>query len=407
MKGSAKSRAGFEKYIDTAYAPEESIVLRYRNALDFDMPPDEGAEYRALLQQLSLREGSQIFFLLNYRGVDIHIMDETSLMHTRTLKSIDGCVTIAACKLKGHSRVVFESGGNTGTSLTAYGQRAGLETFFFCPEENLSLLNSKVFEPARAHVISVKKPSWVKTTAQEFQKSGNLKHIPEIAWRYRASMLRGLFILEYMLENTGFDWVTQTISAAFGPVGIFRILEEFRKEIGYVPRFLGIQQEANCPMYRAWKSNRATIEPVYMNSTEPLLTKVMYDVRPQSYGSYDGLRKLLIDYNGDLTTINHAEFDNFLAEDYGGKSILGWFEENGLVITVKNGEVTEKTGLIALAGTLKNIDDGYIEKGSKVLCCLTSGISNADGKVEPEYRITDLNMIADYGRIVFGKESTQ
>jgi len=211
--------------------------------------------------------------------------------------------------------------------------------------------------------------------------------------------------LEYMLEKTDFDWLTQTISAAFGPVGIFRILEKFRNEISHTPRFLGIQQEANCPMYQAWKSDRTTIEPIDMNSTEPLLTKVMYDVRPQSYGSYDGLRKLLINSNGDLTTINHAEFDDFMAEDYAGKSILDWFREKGVEITVKNSEVIEKTGLIALAGTMKKIDDGYIEKGSRVLCCLTSGISDADGKVEPEYRITDLDMIADYGKIVL--ERTQ
>ena len=403
MKLLVKNRTDFEKCVDTAYAPEKSIVLRYCNALDFGMPPEEDADFKAWLQRISLREGARIFYLLSYRGVDIYIMDETSLMHTKTIKSIDGCVTIATCKLKGYDRVVFESGGNTGTALTTYGQKAGLETFFFCPEENLSLLNSKVFEPTQAHLISVKKPGWVKESAQTFEKSNNLKHIPEITWRCRASMLRGLFILEHMLENITFDWLTQTISAAFGPIGIFRVLEGFSKEISHTPRFLGIQQEVNCPMYQAWKSNRTTIEPAEMNSTEPLLTKVMYDVRPHSYGSYDDLRKLLVDKNGCLTTINHAEFDNFLAKDFGGKTILSRFKDNGVAITVKNGDVVEKTGLIALAGTLKEIDTGNIAKGSNVLCCLTSGVNDADGQVEPEFSITDLDMIADYSKVVFGK----
>ena len=403
MKLLVKNRTDLEKYVDTAYEPEKSIVLRYCNALDFGMPPDEGANFKHWLHRISLREGARIFYLLNYRGVDIYIMDETSLMHTRTIKSIDGCVTIATCKLKGYDRVVFESGGNTGTALTTYGQKAKLETFFFCPEENLSLLNSKVFEPTEAHLISVKKPGWVKEAAQAFGKSNNLKHIPEIIWRYRASMLRGLFILEHMLETLTFDWLTQTISAAFGPVGIFKVIEGFTKEIPHTPRFLGIQQEVNCPMYHAWKSNRTTIEAAEMDSTEPLLTKVMYDVRPHSYGSYDDLRKLLVNKSGYLTTINHDEFDSFLAKDFGGKNILSWLQDNGVEITVRNGDVVEKTGLITLAGTLKEIDTGNIAKGSKVLCCLTSGVSDADALVEPECRITELDMIADYSKVVFGR----
>ena len=47
-------------------------------------------------------------------------------------------------------------------------------------------------------------------------------------------------------------------------------------------------------------------------------------------------------------------------------------------------------GLIALAGTMMAIDEGKISEGSKVLCALTSGISEADGKAEPEMRITTL-----------------
>ena len=56
------------------------------------------------------------------------------------LKSTDGCITIAKCKSKGYERIVFESGANTGTALTEYGVHAGLETYFFLPEENLLLL---------------------------------------------------------------------------------------------------------------------------------------------------------------------------------------------------------------------------------------------------------------------------
>jgi threonine synthase len=396
------SRMSLYKCIDTKYDPQTSIVLRYRNAFKTEMTDEEDSRYKEWLQKTSIREGARIFPLFMYKGVEIHILDETSLMHTNTIKSIDGCITIARCKLKNYDRVVFESGGNTGTALTEYGQSAGIETFLFLPEENIPLLNSRVFESDKAHLISVEEPSQVKRAAYLFERLNGLKHIPETGWRYEASKFRGFFILEHMLGNGRFDWLTQTISAAFGPIGIYWVLMNFNKEMGAIPRFLGIQQEANCPMYKAWKSKRTMIEPTEINSTEKLLTKVMYDVKPHTYGTYKDLTDILVSTNGDLTTINHSEFAGLLECEFDGEGILELLKENGIEITVNNGEVVEKTGLIALAGTIKEIDSGNIAKGSKVLCCLTSGISEADGKAKPWYRIPSLDsMIRDYSKMVF------
>lgn len=385
------SKVCLDGCIDTKYSTETSIVLRYRNAFKFGTTEDEDSEYKYWLQRTSIREGARIFPLLTYKGVDIYILDETSLMHTGTLKSIDGCVTIAKCKLGGYDRVVFESGGNTGTALTEYGQRAGLETFLFLPEENVYLLKSKTFESDKAHLISTELPGLAKGAAHFLEKSNGFIHIPQTAWRYEASRFRGFFILEYVMENKKFDWLAQTISAAFGPIGIYWALRNFSKEIGDPPRFLGIQQEANCPMYKAWKSNRTTIEQTEINSTKQLLTRVMYDAKPHTYGTYKDLTDVLTSVNGNLTTLNHSEFADFLEYDFDGKGILDLLKNNGIEITVIDGDVVEKTGLIALAGTLKEIDNGKIDKGSKLLCCLTSGICKADGKAKPEHRISSLD----------------
>ena len=133
-----------------------------------------------MAKKTSIREGARIFPLLAYKGVEIFILDETSLMHTRTLKSVDGCITEARCKLNGYERVVFESGGNTGTALTQYGIRAGLETFMFIPEENLSLLNSRdISKSERAHLLSVEKPELVKTQPALLEAQNGFKQIPE------------------------------------------------------------------------------------------------------------------------------------------------------------------------------------------------------------------------------------
>ena len=168
------SNSHFLESIDKKYPAETSIVLRYRNAFTFGTE-EEDSRFKGLLKSTSIREGSRIFFLLKYKGVEIFALDETSLMHTKTLKSIDGCVTTARCKWAGYDRVVLETGGNTGSALTAYGTRSGLETFCFIPRENLYLLNSKFFASPKAHLISVEDPGLVKKSTQLFGKLYGLR----------------------------------------------------------------------------------------------------------------------------------------------------------------------------------------------------------------------------------------
>jgi len=83
------SNSHFLELIDRKYPAETSIVLRYRNAFTFGTE-EEDARFKYLLKCTSIREGARIFSLLNYKGVEIFVLDETSLMHTNTLKSIDG-----------------------------------------------------------------------------------------------------------------------------------------------------------------------------------------------------------------------------------------------------------------------------------------------------------------------------
>lgn len=383
-----------DECIDSKWSREASVVLRYRNAFKFGATDEEDSTFKELLAKTSMREGARVFPLLNYKGVEIHILDETSLMQTNTLKSIDGCVSIAKCKLNGYDKVAFESGGNTGTALTQYGLRAGLETFFFVPEENISLLSAKVFGSKNAHLISVKHPGMVKEAAQLFTEFYGLKHIPETSWRYEASRFRGMFILEHMLEHGSYDWIVQTISAAFGPIGIYWAFGKFGGNLSSLPRFLGIQQEANCPMYRAWRSGRKNIRPMAVDSTAKLLTRVMYDFKPHTYGTYKDLVNVLETTLGDLTTLNKREFCRFLDHKFEGESILDLLRKQQIEITP---EIEEKTGLMALAGAFKEINKGTMPRGAKILCCLTSGVRTTDGGAKPEFRIGTLKgMLKSY-----------
>ena len=404
MKLSAKNREDFLESLDPAVPPETSIVRRYLGTVFFEERSEDDLALKELMKAASIREGARIFSCFEYKGVEVFILDETTLMSTGTLKSIDGTVSIARSLQRGDRRVVLETGGNTGTALSAYGSRMGMELFVFMPAENTYLLNSEIFSSRGVHLIAVDKPGMVKPVADAFTKATSYaRHIPETPWRYEAAMFRGLFILEHCLSHGGFDWMTQTISAAFGPIGIYSVLQSFADELGRLPRFLGIQQKANSPMYESWKTGASEIEPVELKSTSRLLTRVMYDSKPHTYRTYQDLKELLELTGGDLDTIDHREFDSLLEFRVKKKSIIDLLNENGIKVSVLNGSIVEKTGLIAVAGTLKAIDAGRIASGSRVLCSLTSAFSLADGKAVPERVINSIDAALEYSREVRAK----
>lgn len=402
MKLLAENSSSFEKYIDQRIEPEASIVCRYRHTVRFADNIAHDRNLKEHLRESSIREGARIVPLMRYRDVEIHILDETSGMATGTLKSIDGCLTTAFCHMEGDKRIAFESGGNTGSALTLYGQKSGMETFFFCPLDNVDLLDGSLFHNPDAHLVGVADRGRVKDLAGLFTSTTGIRHVPEKPWRNAASMFRGLFILEHLLSTATYDWLTQTVSAGFGPIGMYSVLETFRPELHTLPRFLGIQQEANCPMFKAWNPEAAKLLPDDTVSTEQLLTRVMYDAAPQTYRTFEDLQQLLLKTNGDLLTVNGQEFVSYLGGPVHQGEILELLRNRDIAISQRGGDILEKTGLIALVGTLKAIDAGTIRKGSSVLCCLTSGVSTADGQAVPDLTVHDDQDILRYAAMMRG-----
>ncbi len=396
MKLSAENRAVLEARIDGSCGADASIVRRYRDAVRFDDRTARDLAFKRVVPETSIREGARIVPLPTHHGVAVHILDETSGMATGSLKSIDGCLTTSLCRVDGIGRIAFESGGNTGTALTRYGRNAGLETFFFCPRDNVDLLDSRLFRDPGAHLIGVEDRARVKELAALFAQTTGIRQVPDKSWRYAAGMFRGLFVLERMLAAGRFDWISQTVSAGFGPIGIYGVLKAFREDVPGLPRFLGVQQEENCPMFRAWNPEAARRLGKAGGTPGRLLTRIMYDESPDTHGTWRDLRELLLLTRGDILTVNGGEFESCLAPSAAYGPILDLLRSCGIAISVRSGQVIDRTGLIALAGTLKAIDRGTIPAGSRVLCCLTSGVSEADGRAQPEAVVRGADDVLGY-----------
>jgi threonine synthase len=390
----------FTAEIDEGFDASQSVVLRYRHAVRFEGDEQKDLQFKQQLESTSLSEGLRVVPLMEYRGVSIDVLDESSLMATGTLKSIDGCIAAAKSHVEGFDRCVFESGGNTGSALTKYGECAGFESYFVVPAENLSLLDSSIFERPDAHLIAVDDPREVKPSAARLAALEGLRRIPEATWRIQASTLIGCFVLEHFLGITSYDFMVQSISAAFGPIGIYKVLSAGLGSDYTLPRFVGIQQAANCPMYRAWRRQSPEIlRPV--QSTSQLLTRVMYDSEPHTYGTFEKLDRLLTETGGHLDIIDHDEFFGTLNSQIAGQSLIEHLENSGIQIGLRDGEVIEKTGLISLIGTLKQIDRGRVAPGARVLVCFTGGTACPDGLAVPDVQISNSSQIDK----IFGHQS--
>jgi len=370
----------FYNFIDYKYSSEESIVLRYHKLM-----PNLSEKN---ILETTMKEGARIFYYSNYKSVDLYLLDETSLMQTGTFKSIDGCVISTLSKNNNSTKVCFASGGNTGSALTAYLNKIGIETFFFIPADNIRFLNSKIFRNEKAHLIAVEDPGKIKEAATLFDRIYKIRKVPDVQSRFISGKYRACFIAENILQHSFFDWFSQTISAAFGPIGIYNTLTHLKNKgfITKIPKFLGVQQKENALMYDTWKRNTNIFKPKSIKTTKELLIPIMYDNKPYTYGSYDLLSKLLRKTKGELITINKKEFNIFLNNKFGSK-IFDQMKKNKIEITMIDDEIVEKTGLVSLFGILKAIDMGLIKKDEKVLCAFTGGVSQVDGKAIPEFKI--------------------
>jgi threonine synthase len=378
----------FGDLVDHDVDAAQSVVLRYRDAVRLEPDDADDAALKQLLQKTSLREGIRAFPLVEYKGVSLDVMDETSLMHTRTLKSIDGCVAAAHCLKRGYTSVVFESGGNTGTALTTYLNKAGIETFLFLPSGNVELLDESSFASDLCRVIAIDDARDVKPTAHAFADRRGIPRIPELRWRMQSSTFIGAFVLEHLLSGARYDVLAQSISAAFGPIGVYRVLDRYAEAIGRPPRFLGVQQSTNSPMVSLWRSGGTQAAPD-VASTTGLIAKVMYDSAPTTYGTFELLRDALERTNGDLTTIDPAEFTQRLGTTVDGRTVLEHLCERGLVPAVRDGDILEKAGLMSLVGTLQQIDKGAIEPGSRVLVLITGCTAQPQGTVAASRLVGD------------------
>lgn len=360
----------FKKYLDETFTAEKSIVLRYHPVICSDSLTLND------LKETSLSEGVRLFKLATYKGVDIFLLDETTLMQTGTYKSIDGCIYTALHRKQGLQRIAFSSGANTGMASSLYAQRFGIETFFFHPKTTLFKINASWFKNPLSHLIAVDRSAKeVKNTAKVFSKLLFIPNGLETNLRILGSRCRALAVCEEMFKNNiKFSYIAQTVCAGFGPIGLYkmfsRLVAENILKREDAPRFLGVQQQAISPMVCAWEEKRDCLSNTNVDCNESPIEPALYNTCPDE--TYPEMYKLLVVFGGELISISRDDYHKY-SDLFILLLLKAGLELTGIMLDGKK-ELLEKAGIIAGAGVLKSIDNGLIKKKTKVLCCLTGGI---------------------------------
>jgi threonine synthase len=357
--------SNLKRLLSDSFEANESIVLRYQKSIPT-------GPHKDLLKRISMREGSRIFPLLSHKGVDVYILDETTHMMTGTFEALVAALSVADFVKNKRDTAIFSSGGNLGTALAAYCQHAGINAFSFNPLVNVPLIDGRWFGDL-VQLVAVRDTQRTRDAMLLVRKMlqkrlGYDPLIPSTQSRMAAMRLRGFAVAEYMQrEGISFTAIAQTISAGFGPLGMYEVLRRTKR----APAFLGIQQEANAYMYRRFKRRKT-------RDSSRLIVPTLFDKNPhKTFGTYPKVASLVQKTGGDILTINGREFSRYISSN-----VLKTLREGGIVHMKKGGVFVGRSGLMALAGILKAIDEGVIIKGP-VLSCMTDGTQRIAKRAKP------------------------
>ena len=187
----------------------------------------------------------------------IYIKDEGRLP-TGSFKARGLCVAVSMAKELGVTRVAIPTNGNAGAALAAYGRRAGMEVFVFCPADTPEVnvreiaaqgarvwrVNGLINDCGRIVGAGKQPMNWFdfSTLKEPYRIEGKKTMGLELAEQF------GWELPDVILYPTG---------GGTGLIGMWKAFQEL-KEIGWLtgklPRMVAVQATGCAPIVRAYES---------------------------------------------------------------------------------------------------------------------------------------------------------
>lgn len=339
---------------------------------------------------VSLEEGGTPFCkcekLGDKLGIDLYIKVEGS-NPTGSFKDRGMSVGITKAVELGVDTVGCASTGNTSASLAAYAARAGKRCIVLLPSGKVALgkLAQAMFHGAE--VISIKGNfDEALETVTSLALEGELYLLNSInPFRLEGQKSIGFEILDDLGWKSP-DRIILPVGNAGNISAIWKGISEFH-EAGFIedlPMMTGIQAEGAAPIANAVHKGKNSIEPV--NNPETIATAIRIGAPVSAQKALNAI----YESNGFAETVTDNEILN-------AQKLLARTEGIGV----------EPASAASIAGLLKLIKSGYIDKGEQIVCIVTghllkdpnTAINACSKPIEIEADVNALSKIINPGYI--------
>ncbi|MCW4023859.1 MAG: threonine synthase [Candidatus Bathyarchaeota archaeon] len=260
----------------------------------------------------------------------------------------------------GAQHVICASTGNTSASLAAYAARAGLKCTVLIPSGKIAYgkLSQAMIHGAKVLQVRGNFDQALDFVLKLAEKHKSIYLLNSInPFRIEGQKSLGFEICE-QLQNQAPDRIIVPVGNAGNISAIWKGIKEFH-ELGFIdslPKMTGIQASGSAPVAQAIKSNSQTITPV--TKPETIATAIRIGAPVSWKKAVNAIR----DSNGTAETVTDEEI--LVAQ-----KLLARVE----------GIFVEPASASSIAGLMKLVRNGVIDKDERVVCVTTGhGLKDPD-----------------------------
>jgi len=361
--------------VDASTKPDSnySSIFKYHPFMPFDVQEAD------LLAHENFEDTPTFFAeqISNRLDVELYCKDET-VFPTGTWKDREGFVSIYRLWKNNISDMVLFSSGNTGTSLARSASLfKGPRLHLFVPKSSKNRIQSltKFYHPdfVEIHYGDGSNDECI-VQAKAYASDSGLAiegGFRNYARREGLKLLGLEYIFGLGVDNP-VDWYVQAVAGGIGVYSFYKAHCDTGRADA-CPRILGVQAEACSPMVNAWKDDSATLEDRHIPQeiVASDFVRVLRTRKPAD--SYPILKPIMDQVDGQFECASddgiYEALRLFYLEDYYKKA-----HGNGIVVGLE--------AATALAGIVRGIQHGYIQKGAKVLLNVSGAAKAGDVKSE-------------------------
>ena len=325
---------------------DDSTLWRYRQALPIT---DEASI-------ISLGEGLTPLVSFDNDTHD-HRLKLDFVCPTGSYKDRGAAVLLSKVKELGVQEVVEDSSGNAGAAIAAYSAKAGIDCTIYCPASTskgklaqIAMYGAKLklIEGNRAATTQ----AVLEAAATTYYASHNwnpffLEGTKTIAFEIAEQL--GWQTPDHVICPIGFGSVYMGLWVGFGELHAQGIITQ-------IPRLLGVQSAACCPVYKAYSESRSRVErspQTYETLAEGITSEA--PIRG------DTIMQALRETNGAITIVDETEI------------------EVGIKALAAKGIYVEPTSAVIVRAFDKFVESGVIRTGDITVSILTgSGLKATD-----------------------------